>query len=226
MNKLKYITAVVIAVAGLGLQQAKAVPSVPFSVLSVGNSAISGFPGPYADVFISLSGQTATITFTSLSNGTNTFLMGDGSTVALDVNATSFTVGTVTGTQPAGFTAPTYSTNIGSQNVDGFGLFNFTVDSSDGYPSSSTSVTFTLTNTGSTNWLSASDVLAFNKKGFDAAAHIFVTTIPALASNTALATGFAGEPGNVFHTPDGGTTAMLLGAGLSALGLVRRFVKR
>ena len=37
---------------------------------------------------------------------------------------------------------------------------------------------------------------------------------------------FLGVPGGSINVPDGGTTVMLLGAGLSGLGLVGRFLKR
>ena len=61
--------------------------------------------------------------------------------------------------------------------------------------------------------------------GLLAAAHIFVTTFPANASNDAINTGFAAGNGTSTSVPDGGATVMLLGAGLSALGMVRRFLK-
>jgi len=73
-------------------------------------------------------------------------------------------------------------------------------------------------------WLSAADVLGLstgNNGGFDAAAHMRATV-----NNPQGLTGFAGETGGGIVTPDSGTTAMLLGLGLSGLGLVRRFVKR
>jgi len=107
-------------------------------------------------------------------------------------------------------------------NEDGFGSFNLRIRSFDGFSHSSDTITFTLTNTSGT-WASAADVLTNNANGFDAAAHIFVTTSPANASNSALATGFAGEGGGVV-APDGGTTVMLLGVALGALGMARRFL--
>ena len=54
-----------------------------------------------------------------------------------------------------------------------------------------------------------------------AAAHIFVTKLPVKSINGALATGFAANGGQV---PDGGTTVMLLGVALGALGVVRRYL--
>jgi VPDSG-CTERM motif len=219
MNKLKYIAAVLIAIAGFGLQQAKAFESD----LSVGNSGISGFAGPYAHVSITLtSSTTATVTFTSLTNNGNIYLMGDGGSVALNVNAASFSVGPIVGTNAGtGFT-PGPLTFAGGGTEDGFGGFNLTINSFDGFTHSSDTITFTLTNLSGT-WASQADVVTVNGFGFDAAAHIFVTTAPANASNSALATGFAAEPG--VGVPDGGTTVMLLGAGLGALGMVRRFLK-
>jgi hypothetical protein len=107
--------------------------------------------------------------------------------------------------------------------VSTFGLFNLTINSFDGYTHSSDSITFTVTNTSGT-WGSDADVLAFNADGFDAAAHIFITTFPANASGSAIVTGFAGENGE--QVPDGGTTVMLLGLGLGALGMARRFLTR
>src|SRR5947209_5423010 len=140
MNKIKYIAAVLIAIAGLGLQQAKA--DFIFN-LTVGNSGLSGFPGPYATVDVHL-------------------------------------------------VDPTHAT-----------------------------ISFTLTNTSGT-WASDTTVLVANAQGAFAAAHIFVTTSPANASNSALVTGFAANGGST--VPDGGTTVMLLGAALGALGMARRFI--
>jgi hypothetical protein len=222
MNKLKYIAAVLIATAGFGLQQAKAFES-DLSVGNTGPTGISGFPGPYAHLSITLvNSTTATVTFTSLTNNGNIYLMGDGGSVALNVNATSFSVGTITGTNSGtGFT-PGPLTFAGAGVEDGFGSFNLTINSFDGFTHSSDTITFTLTNLSGT-WASQADVVTPNASGFDAAAHIFVTSSPADALNGALSTGFAAEPGH--GVPDGGTTVMLLGAALTALGTMRRFLK-
>jgi VPDSG-CTERM motif len=217
MNKIKYIAAVLIAIAGFGLQQASAFTSDL-------NKSNFGFTGPYGTVTITLVGQTATVTFTSNTVGGNIYLFGDGSSAALNVNATSFTVGTITGTNAGtGFTPGPYVAQIGSQQVDGFGLFNLTINSFDGFTHAADTITFTVTNTSLTPWVTANDVIKFNAAGFDAAAHIFVTSSPANASNSAIITGFAGE-GPQSNVPDGGTTVMLLGAALGALGMARRFI--
>jgi hypothetical protein len=221
MKNLKYIPAVLIAIAGLGLQQAKA-DTFSFN-LSNPNTAISSYPGPYASVLVNRTSTTsATITFTSLTAAGNIYLMGDGSSVAVNVNATSWTLGTISGSNAGtGFTPGPYS-NSGSGNVDGFGVLNQTITSFDGFTHSSGTISFTLTNT-SGKWATANSVLIANAHGAMAAAHIFVTLSPANAANGALATGFAANGGA--QVPDGGTTVMLLGAALGALGMARRFLR-
>jgi len=135
------------------------------------------------------------------------------------VNATSWTLGPVAGSNSGtGFTAPTFS-NAGSQNVNGFGIFNQVIDSDAGYTHSSDSISLSLTDTSGT-WASAMNVLLANNNGSLAEAHIFVTSYPADASNGALATGFAAN--GTDSVPDSGSTVLLFGAALSAVGLVRR----
>jgi len=220
-QKMKYVAAGLIAIACLGLQEAKA-DTTSFS-LSVGNSAISAYPGPYISVTVNrTSSTTATITFTSLTASGNAYLMGDGGSVAVNVNAASWTLGTISGSNAGtGFTPGPYSDG-GSGNVDGFGVLNQTINSFDGFTHSSDSITFSLTNTSGT-WASSAVVLIANANGAIVAAHIFVTSSPANAANGALATGFAANGGAV--VPDGGTTVMLLGMAFGALGMVRRFLK-
>jgi hypothetical protein len=228
MNKLKYIGAVLIALAGLGLQQAKA---DTIYTLSAGNTALTGtspgFSGPYATVDVHLvSGTVATVTFTGLtqtiSGTTYQYLFGDSSSVAVNVNASTWTISGISGTNSGtGFTPGPFS-NGGSGQVDGFGMVNQTVTTFDGFTHSSNVVTFTLTNTSGT-WANSGVVLIANSQGTIAAAHIFVTTSPANASNSALVTGFAAN-GGATNVPDGGTTVMLLGAALGALGMARRFL--
>src|SRR5262249_52326585 len=146
---------------------------------------------------------------TSYTNGGNIYLMGNGSSVGVNVNATSWTVGSFTASNSGtGFTTPTLSDG-GSQNVSSFGVFNQTITSSDGFTSSSDKISFTLTNTSGT-WSSASNVLAANSNNWLAEAHIFVTSSPANAANGATATGFAAgaEPSSL----------TLLGLSLVSLG--------
>jgi hypothetical protein len=148
--------------------------------------------------------------------------MGGQGAVALNLNAGVFLLGPITGTNSGtGFT-PGPLSFAAAGNEDGFGSFNFTVDSFDGFTHSSDSITFSLTNLAGT-WASAAAILTGNSQGLLAAAHIFVTSSPANADNGALATGYAS--GNGTSVPDGGTTVMLLGAALGVLGMARRFLK-
>jgi hypothetical protein len=206
---IKYIGVVLLALVGLGLQQAKAVAVDFESILNVSN--LAGATGPFGTVDISVSGQTATITFTAATG----YSFGDGSSAAVELNSGSFTPGTITESPD---NSPVFALN---QSADGFGKFDLVVDQHD-FSLHEPSITFTVTNNDAgVTWLAdGSNVLAFNEKDFDAAAHIF--------SDALGKTGFAGEgPGTPPPppVPDSGTTAMLLGAGLSALGLMRRLAK-
>jgi VPDSG-CTERM motif len=202
MKKLKYIAPILIAVACFGLQQAKA-DIMSFDLVS-GNSAISGYPGPYATVSINRTDAThATITFTAYAG----YLIGAQGSMGVNVNAGSWGVSAL-------FNNGTGALSNGGANTEnGFGMFNQTFDTFDGFPNAGTIQRFTLTNL-SGNWASAAAVLTLTANGYLAAAHIF-------AGGANGSTGYAAD-GTV---PDGGTTVMLLGAALGALGMARRFIK-
>ena len=139
----------------------------------------------------------ATVTFTSLTTGGDTYLMGATQAADVNVNATSWTVTNLAGTALAGFTNGAL-TNGGSGNVNGFGTFNQTIDNFDGYTNSHNQISFTLTNTGGT-WATAASVLGANGSGFTVAIHGFACTSPCTTTAGALATGFAtnGTPSTV-----------------------------
>jgi PEP-CTERM motif len=218
--KMKNVTKWAVAIACIGFMTFTAQPTRADSItfnLTDGNSAISGYPGPYASVLVNrTSTTTATITFASLMNSGNIYLFGDGSTVDVNVNAASWTLGTVTGSNSGTGFSPGPFSDGGSQNVDGHGIFNQTIDSFGGYTHSSDTVSFTLSDTAGT-WTSAANVLTANSHGFLAAAHIFVTEFPADASNGALGTGFAAG------VPEPGTLGLVA---LGALGLLAAMRKR
>jgi hypothetical protein len=222
MKKLKYIAPILMGVACFGLQQVKA-DNFSFD-LDSGNSAISGSTGPYARVSINTTGSnTATVTFTSLSNGGNMYLMGGAKAFDLNTNglATISNVGFFQSPLLVGFQTPSAANINGSGQVDGFGMFNNVNAAMGGFANAFSRVSFTLTKNIGT-WANAMSVLIKNGVGEWAAAHIFVATIRAdgkvYQSDGAQATGFAG-------IPDGGTTVMLLGAALGALGIARRFLR-
>jgi hypothetical protein len=199
MNKIKYLAAVAIAMAGFGLQQAKA------DFVSTLNVGPNGTSGNFGTVTVSLVGQTATITFQA--NTSNDFHFIDHNAAAVQVNASSFTFAIVND--------PSFLNFESGNNVNGFGTFNLVVNNTDGWADRVDTISFTVTNTSGTLWSSASDVLAFNGSGFDAAAHV--------ATEGGSLTFFVAE--NRQGVPDGGATVMLLGAGLGALGMVRRYLK-
>ncbi|HEX9048821.1 MAG TPA: VPDSG-CTERM sorting domain-containing protein [Verrucomicrobiae bacterium] len=206
---------------GLTFQPAKA-NTINYT-LGIGNSAISGYTGPYGTVAVNLTDTThATITFTALTGSGVDFLFAAHGAAAVNVNAASWTLSNIVGVNTyAGFTPGAYSDGGGAQE-DGFGHFNQTIDSFDGYTHSATSLSFLLTDTSGA-WASAADVLAVNNDGYVVAAHIFVTTDPAMTERDALATGYAGnDPPSV---PDGGATAPLLGMAVCGLAMMRRFLK-
>jgi hypothetical protein len=199
-----------------GIQSVRA--DIFTSQLTEPNAAVSGFPGPYGDVVVVLaSPTTAIVEFVSLAVGGNIYLFGGAHAVDVQVNAATWTATGISGTNAGvGFT-PGPLTDGGSNNVDGFGVFNETIDSSDGFTHSSDVVSFTLTNTSGT-WASAASVLAKNADGFDAAAHIFVTSFPANAANGATATGFVGEGRGVVAVPEPGSAVLMVLGFVGCLG--------
>ena len=202
MKKLKYIAPILIAVACLSSQQAKA-DTVNYK-LTTGNSSGLG-TGPFGIVNVNLtSTTTATITFTAASG----YLFVDGGAVAVNVNANAWTIGNF-------FSNGNPVSADGSGNEDGFGNFNQKVSQQNSSNGASI-ISFTLTNTSGT-WASAANVLAFNSQNWLVAAHIQI-------QDGTGNTGFAAGP-NGGQVPDGGTTVMLLGAALGALGIVRRFLR-
>src|SRR5262249_32985143 len=138
-----------------------------------------------------------------------------------NVNATSWTLSSINGSNSGtGFTPGPWS-NAGGGNVSTFGNFNQTINSFDGFGHSSDTISFTLTN-NSGSWANAASVLIANASGWSVEAHIFVTSVPANPSNGAAVTGFAAGP----TVPDGVVTLMLLGLALGGLGLVGRLPVR
>src|SRR5207245_4788772 len=80
------------------------------------------------------------------------------STIALNVNARSFSVGSISD-------AAFKRSNIFSHNVSSLGRFNMTINNEGGFASAVSSVSFDLTAGDGTSWSSASNVLSANSRG-------------------------------------------------------------
>ena len=84
--------------AGL-LSTALASADVTLYSIDAPNSALSSFTGPYASLQVNLtSPTTANLTFTSLDNGGYTYLMGATGSADINVNAASWTLSALNGT--------------------------------------------------------------------------------------------------------------------------------
>jgi hypothetical protein len=197
-------------------------------ILSNPNPAIQGFTGPYGSVTITTTGaNTATVTLTSNTVGSNIYLFGGAGTLGLNVNASKFTASNIVGTNPNNTFQNWKLTGTGSGNEDGFGSFNFQVNSFDGFAHAINSLTLTLTNNSGT-WASASNVLTPNTPGGSTVgAHVFVTSNPPNGANGALVTGYAGNGTNSGIVPEPSSVALGL-IGLVGLGLTqfRRIIRR
>jgi hypothetical protein len=209
--------------------------SADIFTLTGANDAVSPYPSPYGTVDVTLGpgGTTATVTFTGGSfadpnhaGETCYYLFTSTGAVAINLNHGSLDTGSITGsnslsgTPGAGFNSsvgPLSSGGAGQE--DGFGNFNTSINSDDGFKAASTTISFTVDSTGAA-WSSASDVLAANSSGYSLAAHVGVYC-PADNLTGFQATGFVGNGAN--PVPEPSTLAI---AGLGALGFIGYGLRR
>lgn len=172
--------------------------------LDIGNAgpsglASSGYPGPFG--FVTIDYVDATHALIELTNtGTSptpptVYFYGAQGTLGLNVNGavnTAATIATILATHP--FNTGAISSG-GPGNEDGFGSFNFTLDTAGSYTNSSSKISFTLVGSG-TSWTSDNDVLVPNASGYLAAAHVLVSADGTKDGGAAL-TGYAANGGTI-----------------------------
>src|SRR5262245_55460715 len=144
MKKL-LLVAVLVSFAVLGMSS-QAGATVTYT-LGLGNPAIAGLPGTYAVANLILINTTlALLTCVAGKDpvGGHAYLFGDGGSVAYNVNANGISVSVDPGSvvNVYGGFSPGPVTFQGLQNEDGFGHFNQTWDSFDGYTNTFTYMSF------------------------------------------------------------------------------------
>jgi hypothetical protein len=182
-------------------------------LLSAPNLALTGYPGPYVKVDITVSGGNALFTYTGLTQDGFTYWLGDSHLANFNTNNT---VSSLTSFLPAG-ASDTGSWNGGSD----FGYMSNTTKFDQG-ANPAPSFSFTANDT----FANVADVLTLNADGFFLSAHVFVFPSTSPGVGDALTTGFVGT-----GTPGGGfvpvpPTAWLLGSGLVGLLLLGRRRKK
>jgi hypothetical protein len=214
MSKLRStLTGLLLAAGPIGFSGA-AQADIFTLTLGQGNPDLAGLPAPFGSVTVDLtSSTTANVTFTSDVTAGNQYSFGGAQAVDLNVNG-GFTISPISLT-PLFSSVTTQSAAFGgTNNADGFGSFNLTVDLHDGFTNSATGVSFTLTDASGT-WASADNVLTANTSGNEAAAHIFACAAPCTTAS-ANVTGFATAAPAV---PEPATWAMLI-IGFAGLGFM------
>ena len=168
---------------------------------------VSGTPtADYAQVAVQLlTSTTAQITFDAESVGGKTWLFHSNGAVGVDVNASSWTIGSISGISTNGGSISSLSDG-GSSSFGPYGTLNESINSKKGNDRWS-EISFVVTDKSGT-WASASKVLA---SPFAAAQ---------VAPSDGSATGFAG---NAVATPEPSTMAI---AALGTLGFVAYALRR
>jgi hypothetical protein len=201
--------------------------------LSTSNDLGNSGPGPYGTVTVSLTSPTTASFNYSAASG---FSFGD---VGANINAAAFTSGPISFTARAGDSqTPSYTTLIngsgGQAQLDGFG--NFTLiqnDQPNGFSSSVTALSFTITDTSGT-WANVNQVLTNNSLGHEVGTHafnianggnsFFDTNGPGVCTGADCGPNPPPPPPPPTDTPEP-MSLLLLGSGLFGLGMVRKFTK-
>jgi len=211
MNKIKYIAAVLIGIAGLGLQQAKA------DTFNLTSDHCSGGCGPqsggFGTVTLTQSGANVNVVV-SLINGNKFVETGSGGGMNFLFDNSAISLGNITNIVSA--TGQPMAAAQGPIMADGTGTWQWGIFCTNcgngGAGAFNGPISFTVTNTT----LAAMEV-GHNVNGVGQ--EIFVADI---LSGTTGNTGPVDVHGGM--VPDGGATVMLLGMAFGALGMVRRYL--
>jgi len=212
MNKLKYIAPMLIALVGLGLQQAKA------DTFNFTSDHCSGGCGPqtsFGTVTLTQVGSDVNVTV-SLLNGNQWVQTGAGNDSYFLFDNAGITLANITNVVMAGNPGGPTIGVVGG-HADGTGDWMWAIACAScpqgGTGAFGGSLTFTVTNT----------TLAAMETGH------FVSGVGTELFVADILSGTNGRTGDVdVNTtgaiPDGGATVMLLGVALGALGMVRRYL--
>ena len=151
---------------------------------------LGGYTGPFGIVTVD---RTSTLTATITFDAADGFLFFGTNAVGVNVNSTTWTLDpTITGTNSwPNFSSPGPYSNGGAANMDGFGTFNQTIDSFDGFQHSANEIIFSITSTG-TSWANATEVLFANAGGSFVAAQLGVCATATGGTQTSTCDGLGG----------------------------------
>jgi hypothetical protein len=216
MNKLKYIAPMLIALVGLGLQQAKA------DTFTFTSDHCTGGCGPqnggFGTVTLTQSGSNVNVLVT-LNNGNQWVQTGAGGNMYFLFDNAGITLASITNISMPGNPGGPITAFQGPIMANGTGQWMWAIGCAScpqgGTGAFSSSLTFTVTNT----------TLAAMEVGHV----VIVNGVPTIELFVAdILSGTTGRTGdvdvNTGHVPDGGATVMLLGVALGALGMVRRYL--
>jgi hypothetical protein len=175
--------------------------------ITVPNSQLSSFPGPYGKVVVTADGTgPAKITLAQVDPSSPYFFF-DSHVFAINPSLDA-TVSFLTWTAKPGDTKIPHVTQVAAGNVSEFGDFPIVFKNFDGPHAGVISISFTLTPI-SGSFADAASVLETNSKGYLAAAHIYPQdgSLTGFAGAAPITTGGAPIPGAL----------VLLGAGLVRL---------